>query len=149
MQKIKLPHIPDPIFRTNLQVRIYDINYGNHLGNDSLISLAHEARVRFLKHFGFTELDIDGVGILVTTLFVNYQAEAFYDDSIDIIIGIGEISRTKLDVHYDFKFANSNKIVAKVLTTITFYDYNISKVSPIPKPLLDIINSHEKVIWET
>ena len=37
------------IFSTDIAVRISDINYGGHLGHDSIISLIHEARVRFLK----------------------------------------------------------------------------------------------------
>ena len=33
-------------FATEIPIRISDINYGNHLGNDAVLSLAQEARVR-------------------------------------------------------------------------------------------------------
>ncbi len=36
-------------FTTDIDVRITDLNYGGHLGNDKFLSIAHEARVRFLK----------------------------------------------------------------------------------------------------
>jgi acyl-CoA thioester hydrolase len=108
MNKVKLPSIIKPVFTTSLQVRIYDLNYGNHLGNDSLLSLVHEARVRFLKSLGFAELDIDDVGILITNLVVNYKAEAFYADDIRIDIEIGEISKTGLDLYYLLTFQSVN-----------------------------------------
>ena len=37
------------VYRTNLQVRVDDINYGGHLGNDSVLTLCHEARIRFFR----------------------------------------------------------------------------------------------------
>ncbi len=53
----KVPAITQCLFSATLEVRISDINYGNHLGHDSLVSLLHEARVRFLRHLGYTELN--------------------------------------------------------------------------------------------
>ena len=52
IEKFKIPSIQKIAFTTTLDVRISDINYGNHLGHDSLISLLHEARMRFLKQTG-------------------------------------------------------------------------------------------------
>ena len=39
-------------FSTELEVQVGHINYGGHLGNDSMLSLVHEARVRYLRHLG-------------------------------------------------------------------------------------------------
>lgn len=87
----KIPEIPKPLFETNIAVRVSDINYGNHLGHDSLVSYFHEARVQFLNKLGYTELDISGLGILVTNLVVNYINEAFYADILTINIGVGDV----------------------------------------------------------
>jgi acyl-CoA thioesterase FadM len=35
------------VFRTRLRVRVDDVNYGGHLGNDAVLTLCHEARIRF------------------------------------------------------------------------------------------------------
>lgn len=129
------------IFSTNLEVRIYDINYGNHLGNDSLVSLIHEARVRFFKSYGFTELDVDGVGILITNLTVNYRAEAFYGDNIRIDIELNNISKTSINLSYTLTSQNNEKEIANATTTITFFDYKKSKVTRIPQIFLDTIQN--------
>lgn len=143
MNKIKLSAITKPIFTTVLSVRIYDLNYGNHLGNDSLLSLVHEARVRFLKQMNFTEFDIDGMGILITSLMANYRAEAFYGDEIRIDLEVGEISKTGFDLCYELKLKDTEKEVARVSTTCTFFDYKISKVVKVPQVFIDGI-SHLK-----
>jgi acyl-CoA thioester hydrolase len=139
MNRIKLPSINKLIFSTNLQVRIYDLNYGNHLGNDSLISLIHEARVRFFKSYNFKELDIGGIGILITNLAVNYKAEAFYGDEIIVDIGISDISKTSVEFLYALKLQNTGNEIAKAITIATFFDYKISKVVKVPQAFLDAI----------
>lgn len=127
------------IFKTDMEVRINDINYGNHLGHDSLISFFHEARVRFLKKHEYTELDIDGLGILVTNLAVNYINEAFYSNVITIKIAINEIKRSSIDLIYQAIITETSKEIARAMTTITFYDYKKAKVSRIPPTFLSSI----------
>lgn len=137
---MKLSPIAKPIFTTSLSVRIYDLNYGNHLGNDSLLSLVHEARVRFLKQMNFTELNIGGVGILITNLVVNYKDEVFYGNEIQIGIDVGDVSKTGFDLCYELKLKSTEKEIARVLTTCTFFDYTNSKVVRVPTIFLDGIN---------
>ena len=64
MARIKINIPPGFITTLSIPVRITDLNYGNHLGNDSLVSILHEARVQWLKLNGYTELDIEGTGQL-------------------------------------------------------------------------------------
>ena len=54
--------LPDNFnFSTELEIRITDINYGGHLGNNSVLGLIHEARLRLLVDKGFIEQNIDGL----------------------------------------------------------------------------------------
>ncbi|HCB15290.1 MAG TPA: thioesterase, partial [Gammaproteobacteria bacterium] len=72
--RIKLDLPADYSFTTELRIRITDVNYGGHLGNDAMLGLLHEARVRFLKHHGFSELDIGGCGLIMTGSSLVYNA---------------------------------------------------------------------------
>ena len=64
MARVRI-ELPDRFpFRTAIALLISHINYGRHLDNAQLLGLVSEARVRFLKSMGYTELDIEGVGIL-------------------------------------------------------------------------------------
>lgn len=144
MTIVKVPALTQAIFSTALEVRISDINYGNHLGHDSLISLLHEARIRFLNHYGYSELNIEGLGILVTNLAVNYLGEAFYGNKLIINIGLDEISRTSIDLVYQVIEGEKNKDIAKALTTITFYNYQKRKVAKIPQAFLSEMTSQNE-----
>ncbi len=87
-------------FSTELSVRIGDINQGNHLGHDRMITLVHEARIQFFRALGYDELDIDGVGTLVADLAISYQNEAFYGDCLRFDISVQDISRKSCQFIY-------------------------------------------------
>ena len=46
MARVKLELPAQFNFRTNIPIRIQDLNYGNHVGNDAILSIMHEARLR-------------------------------------------------------------------------------------------------------
>ena len=68
-------------FQTEIPVRITDINYGNHLGNDAILSMMHEARVQFLQNLGYTELEFEGVGLIMSDTAIIYKGEGFFNYS--------------------------------------------------------------------
>lgn len=86
MINFRVANIEHILFTTEVEVRISDINYGNHLGHDSLVSLLHDARVKLLRSHQYTELDVEGCGFLLTKLFVNYKRQSFYGDLLQIVI---------------------------------------------------------------
>jgi acyl-CoA thioester hydrolase len=55
---------------TEVTLRVSDINYGGRLGYDMVLSLAQEARIRFLRSHGWSEQDVAGVGITMTDAVV-------------------------------------------------------------------------------
>lgn len=133
MSRVKLNLSEKFIFSTTIDIRISDINYGGHLGNDSILSLIHEARVRFLNQNGFSEKDIGGAGIIMTDSVIEYLSEGFYGDKINIEIAVDEITRTGSDFHYKLTNVDAKKIIAKAKTGIVFYDYEKKKVVRTPK----------------
>ena len=132
MPRVKLS-LPDHFtFSTEIQVRVNDINYGGHLGNDAVLALAQEARVRFLSHYGFTEHDVGGVGIIMTDAVVVYKAEAFYGDVLTIEVAVDGIELVGCDFLYRIARKGSAKEVARVKTGIAFFDYSTRKVVEVP-----------------
>ena len=86
MPRIHIPFPESVLFEHRVPVRITDLNYGNHLGHDALVSILHEARARFFRAFGMSEADVDGVGIILVDLAVRYQAQVFYGQTLRIEI---------------------------------------------------------------
>jgi len=139
MSRIKLQFPEKIAFETCLSVRISDINYGNHLGHDSLISLAHEARIRFLRSFNYIETDIEGVGFVVSDLAVQYKNEAFYGDRICIQIAIEKRNKRSCTLYYHLK--NEDKTIAIMQTGITFYNFSERVSVSIPKAFIERVLS--------
>ena len=120
-------------FSTQIDVRITDINYGGHLGNDSVLGIIHEARVRLLAEKGFSEQDIDGVGIIMADTVIIYSSEGFYGDKLRIDVAVDEISNTGCEIYYRFVRLANEKMIVKAKTKIVFYDYISKKVSRTPQ----------------
>ena len=136
MTRVKITLPEKFIFNTELPVRITDINYGGHLGNDSVLSIAHEARIRFFSEHGFTEKDVGGAEIIMVDAEVQYKAEGFYGDVLTIEVGIKDITKTSCDIVYQLTNKETEKVIAIVKTGIVFFDYQSRKVVPIPKEFL-------------
>jgi acyl-CoA thioester hydrolase len=136
MSRTKL-EIPENVsFNTNLPVRITDINYGGHVGNDSILSFIHEIRVRFLQHFGYAELDFGGIGLIMTSVTIDFKKEIYYGEVIQAEAAFSNISSIGFDIIYHlFVMANDQqkRTVAIAKTTMTCYDYKRKKVVAIPE----------------
>ena len=137
MARIEL-NLPDDFsFSTDVRVRISDINYGNHLGNDALLALVHEARLQFLQSRGFSELDIDGCGLILTDAVILYKSQGHHGDLLTILAAVGDFNKYGCDFFFKVIQKNSGKEVARAKTGIVFFDYNRQKIAPVPSAFLD------------
>jgi len=131
MGRIKLEMPTVYPFRTELTVRITDINYGGHLGNADVLALMHEARVRFLKSFGYSEINVEGYGTIMLDSVVIYKAQAFAGDVLQIEIAAGDFSRLGCDIFYRITKKEGGAEVVLAKTGIAVFDYqNQKRVSP-------------------
>lgn len=136
MARIKL-NLPDQsIFQTIIPVRITDLNYGGHVGNDTVLSIVHEARVQFLLQYGYSELNIEGQSLIMADVGIEYKAELFYGDILQVKLFIADLSRVGFDLYYKLekKTETGFTIVAVAKTGLLFFDYNARKVVSMPEP---------------
>ena len=132
MNRIKL-HLPDKFdFVTEIPVRISDINYGGHLGNDSVLTLVHEARVRFLARHGFGEKNIAGRGIIMADAAIVYKSQSFYGDVIVVAVVACDFDKYGCDIFYRLSNKETGKEIARVKTGVAFFDYTAGKITAMP-----------------
>ncbi len=136
--KLELPKTPT--FSTKIPVQVSDINYAGHLGNDKVLSFIHEARVRFLKQFGFTELDVDGVGTIMAHATIIFKAEAFHGDILKIEVAPGNFHKLGCDFFYRLTNETS-KEVARAKTGLIFFDYEKQKMVSMPEKFKEYCGS--------
>lgn len=135
MSRIRIT-LPDHFhFSTQIPIRITDLNYGNHVGNDAILSIIHEARMQFLKSLNYTELQFEGVGMIMSDVGIEFKAEAFYGDNIKAEVAVSNISKVSFDLFYRLSktTAQQDVIVAIAKTGMVCYDYGMKKVTAIPE----------------
>lgn len=137
MSRIKLP-LPTKIdFETCLTLRIGDMNYGGHMGNDSVLTLVHEARVQFLSSLGLKEIDFYGLSLLMADSAVVYKKEAFYGDNLIIQISVSELYHYGFELLYLIKDVDSDLEVARVKTGLVCSNPKNKKIINLPIEFYD------------
>ena len=100
MERIKL-NLPEQfLFSTNIAVRITDINYGGHVGNDSFLSLIHEARQQFLNYYQYSEMNFAGTSLIMADVAVEYKKELSYGDVVKISVTAIGFDKLGFDIFY-------------------------------------------------
>jgi acyl-CoA thioesterase FadM len=139
MARVKVD-LPDQFsFSTTISVRITDINYGGHVGNDSILSLIHEARVKFLASLGYSELNVAGAGLIMADAAIEFKGEGFYGDILLAKVAVGEISKFSFELYYQLDTTRDGKniLIAKAKTGMVCFDYEAKKITPVPRAFIE------------
>ncbi|PQO88538.1 thioesterase [Massilia phosphatilytica] len=131
-------------YTTLLTVRVTDINAGNHLGNDSMISMISEARARFLFEYGVSETEGDGTGIIVTDLATTYRAEAHARDQLLFEVGVMDFNKYGGDIIFRVTRPKDKTLIAMAKQGFVFFNYKSSQVVVMPD---EFQSKFERVNW--
>lgn len=137
MARLKLTLPQSFAFYTRIQVRITDVNYGNHLGNDALLSLLHEARMQYLISHDFTEMDFAGAGLIMSDAAIEFKSEAFYGDVLKAYVTAADFSRVGFDLYYKLVKEDDSAVVALAKTGMVCFDYKSKKITAVPDEARD------------
>jgi acyl-CoA thioesterase FadM len=135
MPRIKIDLPASFSFSISFAVRITDLNYGNHVGNDSVLSFLHEGRVRYLLSLGYSELNVEGVAIIMADASLIFKNEIYYGDELLISIRAVECSRAGFDLVYKIEKKSGDRFLTAAIakTALICYDYGLKKVVALPE----------------
>lgn len=145
MARIKVA-LPESFSLTvEIPLRITDLNYGAHLGNDALVGLLHEARVQFLQRMALTEFDpATRQGLIMADLAVEYKGEGFYGDVLHLRMAATDLHKYGFDVVYQVH--TTGREIARAKTGMLCFDYNARKLLALPAETAARLQSGESVI---
>ncbi|MBZ4190499.1 acyl-CoA thioesterase [Niabella beijingensis] len=138
MPRIKI-QLPETFhFSCIIPVRVTDINYGGHAGNDALLGMIHEARVQFLRRLGYTEFSMEGVGLIMADAAIEFKNEAFMGDALLVSVTAGDFQRAGFDLYYRVEKETDGKKLPVVFakTGMVCFDYTLRKIAPLPEAAL-------------
>ncbi|MCW7470876.1 acyl-CoA thioesterase [Leptospira kanakyensis] len=139
MARISIDIPEKQIYSTDLSVRISDINFAGHLAHDAILTLTHECRARFFHSHGWTEINVEGKGIVVSDVAIVYKSEAFFPDDLMMQLFVDNVSKKSLEMVYVITHKNGGKEIARAKTAIVFFDYAERKPCPIPEVFLKVL----------
>jgi acyl-CoA thioesterase FadM len=129
MSRIKI-EVPEQLpFRTKISIRISDINYGGHVGNDSILSILHEARLQWLKEKGMTELNFFGAGLIMRDAAILFRSEMFHGEEVEVALGPEDVKPTGFELYYRITRLASGTVAVLAKTGMVHYDYAKKKIA--------------------
>jgi len=134
MARIKI-QLPDHFsFSCSIPIRITDMNYGGHAGNDTILTIVHEARMQFLQNLGYSEMQFGGVGMIMADAAIEFKSELFNGDIVMASVAAGEVSKIGFELVYRLeKETNGKKILVAIAKTgMICYDYEKKKIASVP-----------------
>ena len=124
-------------FATEVVIYTSHINEGGHLDNAQLLGLVSEARVRFLRWLGYSQLDIEGKVFFVGDQAVQYRGEGFHGETLLIEIAPSDLADKGLDLVYRVTEKASGRLIALGKIGLVCVDPASRKVSLVPQAFRD------------
>ncbi len=139
MERIKIVLPENFSFSATIPIRITDINYGNHVGNDTFLSLIHEARLQFFKQYGYTELHFAGAGLIMADVAIEFKQEILYGDAVTIYVTANGFDKLGFDIFYKIIVEKKGQevLAGRAKTGMICFDYALKKKVAIPQEALE------------
>ncbi len=151
MPRLEIDFPEEPLFTTELPIRIDDLNYGGHLANDRVLAIAQETRLRFLVAHGFrSELDVGGAavdeiagrtGLIMSEAAVVYRAEGRYGMVLRVDLAPSAVRTRGFDLLYRMSDTGTGQEIARARTAMLCFDYAARKVVSLPDQLLRALDA--------
>jgi len=139
MARLEIDFPEQALFVARIPIRIGDINYGGHLGNEAVLALAQEARVQFLVAHGWSELDIEGTSLLMIDAALVYTAMGLYGMHLRVELGLAEARTRGCDLVYRMSDEATGHEIARVRTGLVFRDRSTGKLVRMPEALKQVL----------
>lgn len=124
-------------FAGTYRVRVGDINYGGHMGNDKALLLFHDARLHFLEERGYSESNIGGPGMIMADAHVYFKKEVFRGDELTVYVSIEDLRGISFEMHYSVLRGEEEVMYGN--TKMIAFDYDRRKVAKLPEKFLQNI----------
>jgi len=112
-----------------MEIRVTDLNYGGHVGNDTILSLLQEARQQFLQSKGYAELEVESFGLIMADAMIEYKKELNHRDKIKIGVTAADFDKLGFDLYYQVLIINNGEevLAVRAKTGMMLYDYDAKK----------------------
>jgi acyl-CoA thioesterase FadM len=97
--------------------------------------------MKWLYDNNYTELNVDGIGLIMSDLALEFKNESFYGDVLEVEIFGEELSSKSFELYYSISTIRNNTflLIAKAKTGMVCFDYTAKKITEMPQVLRKLI----------
>lgn len=139
MSKLEIQMPSKYSFSVEIPIRFMDVRNAvvnntnvSHMVFDMYFSLANEAFDCFLKNYGFSKTNIDGVNLIIPNTSAVYKSEISTGDLIKIDVTPSNFELKGCDIFLKFTKNNGSIEVADIRLGVLFFDYATHRTVQIP-----------------
>lgn len=111
-----------PVVTHTFRVRYVETDAMGIVHHSSYVPWMEMGRTEFMRHFGFTYRQLEGMGVVMPVLeiWVRYMQPTFYDDELQISTWLEELTRTRIKLGYKIVRLSDDKTVTEAWSLHTF-----------------------------
>lgn len=130
-------------FSMPYRVRIVDVNYGGHVANSAVLNFFQDARIAYLQNLGgYSELNVGGgCGIILPEAHVQFRAEMFHDEELEIGVRVEALGRSSFTMAY--RIERGGEVTAEGQTVLVCFDYQARKPRRLDKLFREQVEAFE------
>jgi acyl-CoA thioester hydrolase len=133
MAKVEIKFPEKSLFATEIPIRISDINRGRHLAFHMVLSFTEEARVRFWKHLGYSDENMNDVALIVVDAAIMYRKQGFHGQILKVEVALADFTTKGCDMIFRMSNADTGEEMFRAKTGMLFFNYGSQKVVPVPE----------------
>jgi acyl-CoA thioesterase FadM len=134
--------LPDT-FHLHFDYRVVysDINASSHLAADRIMPITIEAQFRFIKSLGYSDATVfEDAGLIMVHSETQYLSESHHDDVLSVAMAIDSLEGKQMEFAFAIKNKAMGKEVARLRSTLLFFDYEAKKVIEAPERFKENLN---------
>lgn len=126
-------------FRTPIHVRWSDCDPFGHVNNAVYLTYLEQARFAYWNE---VLPDIPFPGMILARIEIDYRAQAFPDEHLDLHAAIVEMRTTSFVVEYELRKADGT-VVVRARSVQVFFDYETNRPIPIEPRFRERVTTYE------
>lgn len=121
------------------QIRCLDMNMGQHLSNDKVLSFLTECNEAFFRSIGFTLGNFFGTTCVVSEAYIKFRKEIMYPDTLQINMTTENITKTRITFAYQcYNSQGQLSHEAKITSALVCNTKN--RPARITQNMIDLLN---------
>lgn len=130
-------------FSIPMTVRFSDLNIANHVGYQHFFSYFQEARIAYLKQFDYSEMDIEGYGMIIGEANCRYKQELVENDQVQVACGVTEVKSKGFVMEY--QISKAEMICATGYTKNFCYNYQAERIIRPPEAFVRVVCAFDRL----